>query len=216
MDQQGSHTLRCWILFTSQGLNLVLGAFRTSPVQSLYVKANEPSLKLRHLKMGLQYAIRSKDNPAYSTVLHPSFLQFYVGGPKFIRPFGIQIRPFLEDMNVSLDSLTPTHFCSFPPWILGRSMIIKDLSHRKKSNTHPNEYQACFLDVRQRLPLHTPIYTDGSKTDNCVSSAMAVESYQCGLRIPELCSIDHPLIVQILKEVETFEFFFVFSLAMWV
>ena len=38
-----------------QGLRLALGAFRTSPVESLYVEANEPSLYNRRIKLGLQY-----------------------------------------------------------------------------------------------------------------------------------------------------------------
>ena len=41
-----------------QGLRLALGAFRTSPVESLYVEAEEPSLYLRREKLTLQYAIR--------------------------------------------------------------------------------------------------------------------------------------------------------------
>ena len=41
-----------------QGLRLALGAFRTSPVESLYVEAEEPSLYLRREKLALQYTIR--------------------------------------------------------------------------------------------------------------------------------------------------------------
>ena len=39
----------------NQGLRLTLGAFRTSPVNSLYAEANEPSLHLRTKKLSLQY-----------------------------------------------------------------------------------------------------------------------------------------------------------------
>ena len=42
----------------NQGLRLALGAFRTSPVASLYVEADEPSLYSRREKLSLQYAIR--------------------------------------------------------------------------------------------------------------------------------------------------------------
>ena len=42
----------------NQGLRMALGAFRTSPVSSLYVEADEPSLWLRREKMSLRYAIR--------------------------------------------------------------------------------------------------------------------------------------------------------------
>jgi hypothetical protein len=41
-----------------QGLLLALGAFRTSPVQSLHIEANEASIKNRRLKLALQYVIK--------------------------------------------------------------------------------------------------------------------------------------------------------------
>ena len=53
---------------------LCLGAFRTSPVDSLYVEAIEPPLDLRRLKLTLQYIVKLKaniDNPAYNCVFHP-------------------------------------------------------------------------------------------------------------------------------------------------
>jgi hypothetical protein len=45
-----------------QGLRLALGAFRTSPVESLYAEAGEPSLELRRKKLSLQYATRISSN----------------------------------------------------------------------------------------------------------------------------------------------------------
>ena len=41
----------------NQGLRLALGAFRASPIASLYVEADEPSLYSRREKPSLQYAI---------------------------------------------------------------------------------------------------------------------------------------------------------------
>jgi hypothetical protein len=54
-----------------QGIRLSLGAFRTSPVESLYVEANEPSLEIRRIKLGMQYANKLKaypSNPAYDFI----------------------------------------------------------------------------------------------------------------------------------------------------
>ena len=45
-----------------QGLRLALGAYKTSPVESLYVEAGEPSLNLRRKKLGLQFASRISSN----------------------------------------------------------------------------------------------------------------------------------------------------------
>ena len=57
-----------------EGLSLVLGAFRTSPVESLYSEAYKPPLKLRFPKLGLQYYSKLKSlqsNPAYDCTFNP-------------------------------------------------------------------------------------------------------------------------------------------------
>ena len=43
----------------NQGLRICLGAFRTSPMQSLYVEANKPPLYLRFDKLCIQYEIET-------------------------------------------------------------------------------------------------------------------------------------------------------------
>ena len=48
----------------NQVLRLALGAFRTSPVASLYVEADGPSLYSQREKLSLQYAIRLAANPS--------------------------------------------------------------------------------------------------------------------------------------------------------
>ena len=61
----------------NQGLRICLGAFRTSPMQSLYVEASEPPLYLRFDKLCVQYALKLRsnpDNPAYNIVFNPPVL----------------------------------------------------------------------------------------------------------------------------------------------
>ena len=58
----------------NQGLRLALGAFRTSPVASLYVEADEPSLYSRREKLSLQYAIRLAANPSNPALESPYHL----------------------------------------------------------------------------------------------------------------------------------------------
>ena len=72
-----------------QGLRLALGAFRTSPVESLYVEADEPSLYLRREKFALQYAIRLAANPAYKITFPPhiseDIVNLYENKPNVIK-----------------------------------------------------------------------------------------------------------------------------------
>ena len=78
-----------------QGLRLSLGAFRTSPVESLYVEANEPSLENRHIKLGMQYATKLKaypSNPAYDCVFNPLCKNVYDKQPNAIQLFGLRVK----------------------------------------------------------------------------------------------------------------------------
>ena len=87
----------------NQGLRLALGAFRTSPVASFYVEADEPSLHSRREKLSLQYAIRlaaNQSNPAHEVTFPPNYVDLYEQKPKDIKSFGIRITPLLESTNI--------------------------------------------------------------------------------------------------------------------
>ena len=61
-------------LIHHESLRLVLGAFRTSPIDSLYAEAHEPSLQIRIEKLALQYYTKLKfspSNPAYDCTFDP-------------------------------------------------------------------------------------------------------------------------------------------------
>ena len=87
-----------------QGLRLALGAFRTSPVESLYAESNEPSLYTRREKLSLQYTTKlaaNPKNPAHNCVFNPKFERFY-NTPSAIKPLGLRIQPLLEQANISI------------------------------------------------------------------------------------------------------------------
>jgi hypothetical protein len=55
-------------------LRVCLGAFRTSPISSLHVEANEMPLSLRRQQLSLQYMLKLKSNrsnPAHKCVFEP-------------------------------------------------------------------------------------------------------------------------------------------------
>ena len=75
-----------------QGLRLSLGAFRTSPVESLYVEANKPSLENRCIKLGMQYATKLKAyhaDPACGCIFDPLYETVHDKQPNTIQPFGL-------------------------------------------------------------------------------------------------------------------------------
>ena len=78
-----------------QGLRLALGAFRTSPVDSLYIEAGELPLEHRRIKLSLQYVTKLKStpsNPAFNCVFRPEYENKYLRNTKVISPLGIRIK----------------------------------------------------------------------------------------------------------------------------
>ena len=100
----------------NRGLRLALGAFRTSPVASLYLEADEPSLYSRREKLSLQYAIRlaaNPSNPAHEVTFPPNYVNLYEQKPKAIKSFGIRISPLLESANIKPQNIEKTFYTKY-------------------------------------------------------------------------------------------------------
>ena len=86
----------------NQGLRLSLGAFRSSPVESLYVKAHEPPLEIRREKLALQYILKLKanpGNPACDVVFNPKYQILYADKESATYSFGRHCKKLLKTAN---------------------------------------------------------------------------------------------------------------------
>ena len=63
-----------------QGLRLALGAFRTSPIESLYAESNELSLYIRYVTK----LAANPRNSAYDCVFNPKYERFYNNKPRLL------------------------------------------------------------------------------------------------------------------------------------
>ena len=99
----------------NQGLRICLGAFRTSPMQSLYVEVNKPPLYLRFDKLCVQYALKLRsnpDNPAYDVGFNPQFYDLYDKKP---RSFGHRVEEDLSVVCPQLDLIQTVSLPDDPP-----------------------------------------------------------------------------------------------------
>ena len=171
-----------------QGLRLALGAFRTSPVESLYVEAGELPLEHRRIKLSLQYVTKLKStpsNPAFNCVFRPEYEQKYIRNTKVIPPLGIRIKEHLEGSNILIEEINDNGSYDIPPWELFSPTVNLTLHSSSKSETHNSEYRQRFLEVNDYYENKNfvPVYTDGSKADNYVSSSAVfpVDSFKVNL-----------------------------------
>ena len=109
-----------------QGLRLALGAFRTSPVTSLYVEADEPSLWLRREKLSLQYAIRlaaNPSNPAFEVTFPPQLSEHYERKPTAIKSFGLRIASLLDSSNIKPENIQKHSISDIPAWCITKPTL---------------------------------------------------------------------------------------------
>ena len=92
----------------NQGLWLCLGAFRSSPVESLYVEAHEPPLELRRHKLAMQYRVKlsaNPTNPAYGEVFKPMYKESYLEKSDKNYPFSIRSAQMLRDAKINTSNV---------------------------------------------------------------------------------------------------------------
>ena len=145
----------------NQGLRLALGAFRTSPVASLYVEADEPSLYSRREKLSLQYAIRlaaNPSNPAHEVTFPPNYVNLYEQKPKAIKSFGIRISPLLESANIKPQNIEKHFTPNIPAWCMKPPEILFDLHSGKKSGSNPHILGDDFREIQSRYKNYQHLY----------------------------------------------------------
>ena len=175
-----------------QGLRLALGAFRTSPVQSLYSEAQEPSLYDRRKKLSLQYVTKlasNPNNPVYNDIFNSPNKVLFQNKPNFIKPLGLRIEPLLNESNINVKNIKPFKLPVYEPWTIDPPNIIFDLNINKKSTTNPLFYQTKFLEIKSQYKDYISIYTDGSKQDNKVGCASVHKQETAKIRLPDHSSI---------------------------
>ena len=99
----------------NQGLSL--GAFRSSPVESLYVEAHEPPLEIRREKLALQYTIKLKANPwnpAFDVVFNTKYL--YANKDSATDSFGIYCKKLLKEAKIDVGEIAINSIPDVPIW----------------------------------------------------------------------------------------------------
>jgi hypothetical protein len=115
-------TFCLWTEYKTQ-LFVCLGAFRTSPITSLHMEANELPLQLRRQKLALQYVVKRENNqrnPAYASVFLPNFKPLFEARPSVIPTLGLRMHQTLSDCIIELGCIAQYSIPSSLPWLLRR------------------------------------------------------------------------------------------------
>ena len=102
------------------GIRISTGAFRTSPVESLYVESNEWPLHLQRSYLSFMYFLKVNSNnehPAHHTISDLSSSTLFYNRPRVRQPYSLRVRGLAEEMGVPLleHKLMPPAK-ELPPW----------------------------------------------------------------------------------------------------
>ena len=132
------------------GLRLALGALRTSPVESLYVEANEAPLILRREKLALHYYTKLQScpsNPAFECTINPKYKECLARKESAISTFGIRIQSFVDDSNILNNNVHDTIISEVSTWTLHHPKVYLDLSDLSKKDTQAPVFIQNFNEI---------------------------------------------------------------------
>ena len=184
--------LRCLDSIHHLGLRLALGALRTSPVESLYVEANEAPWSLRREKLALQYFTKLQScpsNPAFDCTIHPKYKEFFARKESAIPSFGIKMQSIFDDSNLLNKNIHDTIIPEVPPWTLQQPRVNLDLSHLSKKDTPSLVFMQKSNEVKDEHSYCTPIYTDWSKDNDRIGCEAIINNISIKQKLPSNSSI---------------------------
>ncbi|GBM03968.1 hypothetical protein AVEN_99172-1 [Araneus ventricosus] len=174
-----------------QALRLCLGAYRTSPVPSLYAEAFEPSLSCRRHKLSLSYYFRilSKDNhPLRETLLNGNNNRLFNARPLCIPHFGLRMRNILPD-TFHYVKVHTNDFLAHPPWMENSLSYINHFGNFNKSDFNNSVLISLFNQHRQFYQSYQPVFKDGSKSLNHIGYAFFINGHIVSYKLHSFTSV---------------------------
>ena len=135
------------------GLRLSLGAFRSSPVDSLYAEAREPPLEIRREKLALHYILKLKanpGNPAYDIVFNPKYQILYAAKQLATDSFGIHCKKLVQKAKIDVGEIAINSIPDVPIWDSEPVTVDFTLSEFDKSSTSSTVFKSRFNEVKQK------------------------------------------------------------------
>uniref|UniRef100_A0A147BLN2 Putative tick transposon n=1 Tax=Ixodes ricinus TaxID=34613 RepID=A0A147BLN2_IXORI len=175
------------------GLRLATGAFRTSPVTSLYAESNEFSLDKRRQYLSMTYAYKvlaDPHHPTYSAIKHSRFSRLFQNKPNIVQPLSLRLAEYRTSLQIPLNGVTllqPAHRTA--PW--ERLPVACDWSLAKfnKHTVAPAVILQEFQELQAKYTDYLQFYTDGAKALSFVGCAMHSENISRVKRINSIASI---------------------------
>ena len=170
-------------------LGICCGAFKTSPIKSIYVDTEHLPLDLIREELGLHYLTRIKSAPkspslqVFKKESNPQRFQ----GSRSSKPFQIRLNEEVGDSYLKSQKIEEVDHPAIPPWLIPDASVCKKSVVKK--NASEEEIRSKFLEHNICHKNHKKLYTDGSKSENGVGCAVIHEDEAYPAKLPDCASI---------------------------
>ena len=169
-------------------LRICTGAYRTSPVESLYVDSGIPPLSIRREELGLRlisHVLSSKLNPNYKYVRSP--VDRAPNSPRISKPLEVRLATDAAEVGLLPSPIAEVRVPKFPPWCIPTVEVCPVLFYRNDRSAA--EMRSEFLSHCFSHKNQTSIFTDGSKTSDGVGCAAILNDKVLKKKLPGKFSV---------------------------
>lgn len=157
----------------NMGIRHAIGAFRTSPVQSLYCESGIEPLKLRREKILLKYVTEVQAKRSHLN--HNIFSEYSnILENAHSKSSASRALVMIKQWNINTRNVTPINIYQTPPWIIKELNFHTELAELDRENTNSLTFNTLFQEIVNRYKDKVCIYTDGSKTSSGVGYAFCI------------------------------------------
>ena len=170
-------------------IRLCTGAYRSSPVASLYAESGEAPLQYRRNQLIMQYFARTQQLPSSAGFKYIDIDTYEEIEDDELNHTMRQIRSIQNKTGIKIETY-PFKFPHIPPWYLKPDLICNHAEYPKKATCNDSIMKQIFYDHKNEFHRHQlQIYTDGAKSDEGVGCAAVSLGGRRRLKLAEESSI---------------------------
>ncbi len=172
-------------------LRTASGAFRTSPIDSLYAICNEPSLEITRQRFSLNYYFRvlSYHNHPLHKFIKDNHTQFYYNRPSHIPSFFIKMQQILNNTSLHDAHVLKAKIHFLPPWKTYKFFYLNPFAGYNKSDISAEALKQLFAHHRSVYNNYIDVYTDGSKSESHVGLAYVCRNSTHSFSLHPSCTV---------------------------
>ena len=166
-------------MFQNECVRKCLGALSCTRVARLEVEANIPPLAIRRDTLLLSYGVSTARKTPLGIQAATTISQHHHLRVDRHRPLAVRLNQLCQQTGLTLDEVDRLVLPTLAPWEPPSTTIITNWLPRRKTAVTEAELHQHFRALVAGLPPSLHLYTDGSKTDECVGAS--VWSCECAL-----------------------------------